>query len=395
MADQWQVRVGSKRYGPFTGKQLLALARQGKIKATYLVSKDGGGRWVAASAVRGLLPAAGSSERLPAVKPPPAAVAPVSAVRQAAPSRGATASRRPKATSRTLILGGLAGAVLAGGVVTAFMLLGSSGRKSDARAVAGGPSRPPQAAEPATAPGSEAPPPETPPPPPSPEPEAPPETPVPPAEASTPEPPPPEPPPTPEVPPPEPPPPPEEPVSPEEQLRRHVRAEMAACQSFPFTLTAADVSGREQSLESLRGKVVVVDLWGTWCPPCRAEIPSFVRLQEELGPQGLQVLGINFERGQSAEENTKVVTDFVAEQRVTYPCILGDGGTLQQVPNLRGFPTTLFVDRSGKVRLMVVGARPYEYLAAVVNELLAEPDAGGAAAGPHEPGMGGDEAAGQ
>lgn len=295
--------------------------------------------------------------------------------------------------SRLLVFGGLAGVAVVGGIAAVLLMTGLLGGRGKAKAVASRPVEPPRTTEAAAPPVQEAPserpapPEESPAPePPTSETPAPPETPA----AETPASPeasvPPETPPPAPSPPPETPPPPEEQPSPEEQLRRHVRAEMAACESFPFTITAVDVAGREQSLESLRGKVVLVDLWGTWCPPCRAEIPSFIRLQDELGPQGLQVLGVNFERGQSPEENAKVVTDFIAEQRVNYPCILGDGGIMQQVPNLRGFPTTLFIDRSGKVRLMAVGARPHEYLAAVVSELLAEPDAGAAGVVPGDSG---------
>lgn len=372
MADQWQVRAGGKRYGPFTSRQLVSLARQGKLKASHLVSKDGGRRWVAASAVRGLLSPAVPAERPAAVQAPPAAPVAVAVTQAAARGRKPQVRRRPKTRpNRMLVYAGLAAAVFVGGAVTVFMLAGWGSRRSDVPQVA---RRQPRTEEPATAtptperavtPDEPSAPEPAPPAEPSPEPPAP-------AEPSAPEPAPPDEP-SPEPPAPaEPPAPPEPQPSPEEQLRQHVRAEMAACTSFPFTLTTTDVSGQERSLESLRGKVVLIDLWGTWCPPCRAEIPAFIRLQEELGPQGLQVLGINFERGQSHEENVKIVTDFAAEQQMNYPCILGDGGTLQQVPNLRGFPTTIFIDRSGKVRLMVVGARPYEYLAAVVGELLAE-----------------------
>ncbi len=150
------------------------------------------------------------------------------------------------------------------------------------------------------------------------------------------------------------------------------RTDLAAGETYPFEFAGTDIEGNAQSLESLAGKVVIVDFWGTWCPPCRAEIPSFVKLQETYGDQGFQMIGLNYERKESEEENVKAVKDFAEEFSINYPCILSDEETRAQVPGFRGFPTTLFIDRSGKVRMTVVGLHDYAYLEAVVNVLLAE-----------------------
>ena len=157
-----------------------------------------------------------------------------------------------------------------------------------------------------------------------------------------------------------------------ERAMAAARKDLAAGETFPFEFAGTDIEGNEQSLEALAGKVVIVDFWGTWCPPCRAEIPSFVELQEKYGEQGFQMIGLNYERKESQEENLKSVLDFAQEFSINYPCILSDEETRAQVPNFRGFPTTLFIDRSGKVRMTVVGLHEYAYLDAVVNVLLAE-----------------------
>lgn len=157
-----------------------------------------------------------------------------------------------------------------------------------------------------------------------------------------------------------------------ERALASARKDLEAGETYPFTFAGTDIEGNEQSLEALVGKVVIVDFWGTWCPPCRAEIPSFVELQDKYGEQGFQMIGLNYERKESEEENVKAVLDFAKEFSMNYPCILSDEQTRAQVPNFRGYPTTLFIDRSGKVRMTVVGLHEFAYLEAVVNVLLAE-----------------------
>ncbi len=157
-----------------------------------------------------------------------------------------------------------------------------------------------------------------------------------------------------------------------EKMVALVDKEMSTFETFPFTFAATDISGKEQSSEALAGKVVIVDFWGTWCPPCRAEIPSFIKLQEAYGEQGLQLVGLNYERKNSEEENLKAVVDFVTETGINYPCIMGDNATRAQVPEFQGYPTTLFIDKTGRVRLKAVGLHDYAYLEAIVKRLLAE-----------------------
>ncbi len=150
------------------------------------------------------------------------------------------------------------------------------------------------------------------------------------------------------------------------------KAELAAGESFPFTFALTDVSGAPISLESLKGKVCIVDVWGTWCPPCRAEIPSFIKLQEKFGAQGFQMVGLNEEQSSSPEGKTKLVTDYIAGNGINYPCALITEEVMGQIPEFQGFPTTLFIDKTGKVRLKAVGLHEYAYLESVVSVLLAE-----------------------
>ncbi|MFN9719648.1 MAG: TlpA family protein disulfide reductase [Planctomycetota bacterium] len=150
------------------------------------------------------------------------------------------------------------------------------------------------------------------------------------------------------------------------------RREIANGEAFPFTFDLVDVKGQPLRLGDLRGKVCVVDIWGTWCGPCVMEIPSFVSLQKEYGDKGFQMVGLNSERG-SGEIAKAKVQDFMVTHQMNYPCALITEDVLGQVPQLEGYPTTLFIDRDGKVRARMVGVQPHDTLEGIVLALLEEP----------------------
>ncbi len=157
-----------------------------------------------------------------------------------------------------------------------------------------------------------------------------------------------------------------------QRMAELAQKDLATAETFPFTFSAKDINGHDQSLDALLGKVVIVDVWGTWCPPCRAEIPSFIKLQEEFGPQGLQMIGLNYERGTTEEQNLAAVIEFVKDTGINYPCIMGENSVRAQIPQFQGYPTTLFIDKTGRVRLKAVGLHDYAYLEAIVAQLLSE-----------------------
>ena len=127
-----------------------------------------------------------------------------------------------------------------------------------------------------------------------------------------------------------------------------------------------DVTGEPINLSDLKGQVVVVDIWGTWCPPCRKGIPSFVKLQELYGSQGLQMVGINF------GDEQQTVINAIDKLGINYPCALGTESIQQQIPDLQIFPTTILIDKTGTVRSKIVGLHDYAELEERVKELLAE-----------------------
>ena len=114
------------------------------------------------------------------------------------------------------------------------------------------------------------------------------------------------------------------------------------------------------------------ELTDTEAKPCRAEIPHFVKLQKTYNEEGLVIVGLNQENAADDEAAVKLVQDFREKNEMNYRCALIGDDTLQQIPEFSGFPTTMFIDRTGKVRAKVVGLHDYEYLETIVRKLLAE-----------------------
>lgn len=159
-----------------------------------------------------------------------------------------------------------------------------------------------------------------------------------------------------------------------EKVMAMARKEIEEFESFDFDFELEDVKGETVSLSSYSGKVLIVDFWGTWCPPCREEIPSFIKLKNTYGEKGFDIVGINYERS-SGDEAVEMIVDYIEENDMNYNCVIGNDETSDQV-NVTGFPTTLFIDAKGKVRMKVVGLHPYEQLEAYVKLLMEENQGG-------------------
>ena len=106
--------------------------------------------------------------------------------------------------------------------------------------------------------------------------------------------------------------------------------------------TLADLEGHEWTLKSLRGKVVLVNFWATWCPPCRKEIPDLEALYKRFKGQGLVVLGIS-------DEAAAKVRPFVRNEKIKYPVLLDPGRKVNKLYSVAGIPMSFVYDRSGKL----------------------------------------------
>jgi peroxiredoxin len=111
-----------------------------------------------------------------------------------------------------------------------------------------------------------------------------------------------------------------------------------------------DIEGRTVRLRDYRGKVVLINFWATWCPPCRAEMPDLVRLQREHGRHGLQVIGITY----PPETRTRV-RRFASSIKVNYPIVLGTRQIKARFSSEETLPLTVVIDRDGKVKEIISG----------------------------------------
>lgn len=164
------------------------------------------------------------------------------------------------------------------------------------------------------------------------------------------------------------------------QQRRHLTAAGMlageAQRSFDFDIDL--IAGGHLKLADLRGKVVVVDLWGTWCAPCLIGLPRLQDLAKRRAPK-VAVVGLAFERGMSATEATGRVRDVLKVAGATYPNGLIHAAVLERV-GAEGLPTLLLVDQTGRIRWRHGGLPDDEVLEALIDHLLAEdavPSAGG------------------
>ena len=133
-------------------------------------------------------------------------------------------------------------------------------------------------------------------------------------------------------------------------------------------LKLPDLEGKEQSLLQWRGKVLVVNFWATWCPPCRAEIPEFARISKENALNNVQFVGIGMDSAES-------IRAFKRETEIPYPTLIGDPGSMDLVTDLgnraNGLPFTVILHRDGSIHQVKLGAMPglelEEALASALN----------------------------
>lgn len=117
--------------------------------------------------------------------------------------------------------------------------------------------------------------------------------------------------------------------------------------------TLRDMDGRLHKLSEYRGKVIFLNFWATWCPPCRAEIPSMERLNEVLGNKDFVMLAVN------TDENIKDLEAFVKETPHNFTVLSDADGQIQKLYKVYKFPETFIIDRQGRIVEHIVGARDW------------------------------------
>lgn len=128
-------------------------------------------------------------------------------------------------------------------------------------------------------------------------------------------------------------------------------------------------TGDTVTLASDRGKVVLVNIWATWCAPCQEEMPSIQALHDSLGPDGLKILAVSVDKA-----GDKTVRDWVAERHLTFDILHDPSGKIAQVYQTTGYPESFIIDRHGVIVKKVWGATQWNDAStiALFRRLLAE-----------------------
>lgn len=134
---------------------------------------------------------------------------------------------------------------------------------------------------------------------------------------------------------------------------------------YALNVRGATLDGGAFDGDQYRGKVLLVNIFATWCPPCRKETPELVSMYHELNGRGLAMVMVT---GESADE----ARPFAETYRIPYPMIVNDESIVAAVPAFQGYPTTILLDRSGAVRYQIAGA-DVDRIRQSVLRLLDEP----------------------
>ena len=150
----------------------------------------------------------------------------------------------------------------------------------------------------------------------------------------------------------------------------------------PFDLNAAvgksapafnlkDGDGKTVHFADYKGKVVLLDFWATWCGPCKIEIPWFIDFERQFKDRGFSVVGVSMD-----EDGWKAIKPYAANMKMNYPILLGDDNVSTAYGGLDSLPTTLLIDRQGKVASVHVGvSMGKDEFKNAIEKLLAEPGA--------------------
>lgn len=131
--------------------------------------------------------------------------------------------------------------------------------------------------------------------------------------------------------------------------------------------TLPDISGKQRSILEWRGKILIINFWATWCPPCLKEIPEFIALQDQLGGKGLQFIGI-------AIDEKEPVETYIASVKLNYPILIGEDAGVALAHHLgnkvNAVPYSIVVDRNGIIIHRQAGEFLREQILEIINPLL-------------------------
>lgn len=140
-------------------------------------------------------------------------------------------------------------------------------------------------------------------------------------------------------------------------------AQQKSAMAPDFTLKTPE--GRDVKLSSYKGKVVIIDFWATWCPPCRKGIPDLVELKKKYGKKGFEVIGISVDRDTKNE-----VVPFIKNYGINYPVVFYNDNVVRDYGGIQSIPTSFVIDKQGKVVASYVGLREKAVYEEIIEKLL-------------------------
>lgn len=146
---------------------------------------------------------------------------------------------------------------------------------------------------------------------------------------------------------------------------RAERDELSLGKAPDFSLQ--DLNGRIYRLSDLRGRVIILNFFATWCGPCREEIPDFVRLHKRFNAKGLEIIGVSLDMEAGA-----VLGPFIRQYGIPYPIVLGTREAVLDYGGITGIPTTFVIDEKGAIIDHFVGWRPHHVIEESVRRLLGD-----------------------
>jgi cytochrome c biogenesis protein CcmG/thiol:disulfide interchange protein DsbE len=141
--------------------------------------------------------------------------------------------------------------------------------------------------------------------------------------------------------------------------------DQTSVQAPDFRLTDV-LKGKPVQLSSLKGQVVLVDFWATWCGPCRMEIPGFVELQKEFSGKGVKIIGVSLDQG------SDVVKQYCRASKVNYHIVMGDGALAGAYGGVRAIPATFLIGKDGTILQQYVGFHEREAFEHDIREALSK-----------------------
>lgn len=135
----------------------------------------------------------------------------------------------------------------------------------------------------------------------------------------------------------------------------------AKARDFEVTL----INGEKFQLSDQQGKVVILNIWATWCAPCREEIPDFVELYRKYKDEGLMILGVSIDK-----QGESVVKPFVEKYDINYPIVIDQGTIIDKYGPTMSIPTTYIIGRGGNLQYFAVGALTNRELEPRIKDLL-------------------------